>query len=112
MWQCVRQAEPVVFEPLQNSYESRIHGELVANRSTRIAVHTDQLAPQGFQSAFKVLPVLVDDVPVQDGSRLIFTVCVSRCGHLDRDFTRNFRNQRAFALDSSSCSSYLWLQLG
>jgi hypothetical protein len=38
----------------------------VANVGTRIAALTDELAPQGFQSAFKLLPVLVDDVPVHD----------------------------------------------
>jgi len=51
----------------------------VANIGTRIAVLTDELAPQGFESTFKLLPVLVDDVPVHDRSPLNITVCVSWC---------------------------------
>ena len=67
----------------------------MGNVGTHIAVLTDELAPQGFQSAFKLLPVLVDDVPVHDGSPLNSTMCVSRRGYLDSDFLRDFRNQRA-----------------
>jgi hypothetical protein len=85
MWQCVQQAELTILN----------HWVLVANSGTRIAVHTDKLAPQGFQSAFKLPPVLVDDVPIHDRSPLNITVCGSRCGHLGGDCMPDFRNQRA-----------------
>jgi hypothetical protein len=101
MWQCVQHSELTILN----------HRVLVANSGTRIAVHTDKLAPQGFHSAFKLLPVLVDDVPIHDRSPLNITVCVSRCGHLDRDFMRDFRNQRALRWIRRYAASHLWFSV-
>ena len=74
-------------EPLSISYESRMHSVSVANGGTRIAVLTDELAPQGLHSAFKLLPVLVDDVPFHDGSPLNIPVRVLVCVVMRRTLT-------------------------
>jgi hypothetical protein len=94
MWQCVQQAELTILN----------HRVLVANSRIRIAVHTDKLAPQGFHSAFKLLPVLVDDVPIHDRSPLNITVYVSRCGHLDRALCETFEI-------SGPCAEFVVMQL-
>jgi hypothetical protein len=101
MWQCVQHAELTILN----------HRVLVANSGIWTAVHTDKLAPQGFHSAFKLLPVFVDDVPIHDRSPLSITVCVSLSGHLDRDFMHDFRNQRALRWIRRYAASHLWFSV-